>query len=246
MSWHFLQGGAAASWEASSLDGAPDALSKLMPMPGASCWQGSETDSFLHSQSGITSRHSTGSLGEGRSKSSAEDFRASISALPKQTPKESTATAADCGSTWPASFARLCRNTSSWKTHQPLLCGGWESFCGTWPNWGMMRDGECWELATPDFRTNVTASGLWPTPRVSVYKSRRFYKRKRYFGNLEELASHPDYGHLNGKCINPEWMEWIMGWVIGWAEPKSLETANVQAWLRSHGVCSEGHIQEAA
>ncbi len=37
MSWHYLRGREEASWEESCLDGAPSALLKLMPTPGASC-----------------------------------------------------------------------------------------------------------------------------------------------------------------------------------------------------------------
>lgn len=54
MSWHFLQGREAASWEESSLDGAPDALLSLMPIAEVCCLPGSATECLIHSRSGTT------------------------------------------------------------------------------------------------------------------------------------------------------------------------------------------------
>lgn len=54
MSWHFLQEQAEASWEENSLDGAPDALLKLMPSPEACYLLGSATECLIHSRSGTT------------------------------------------------------------------------------------------------------------------------------------------------------------------------------------------------
>lgn len=42
MSWHYLQGREAASWEGSSWDGAPYALLKLMPTAEMCCSRGNE------------------------------------------------------------------------------------------------------------------------------------------------------------------------------------------------------------
>ncbi len=35
--------------------------------------------------------------------------------------------------------------------------------------------------------------------------------------------------------LNPEWVEWLMGWPIGWTDCAPLETDRFQRWLRSHG-----------
>ena len=42
-----------------------------------------------------------------------------------------------------------------------------------------------------------------------------------------------------GGSLNPTWVEWLMGWPLGWSDSKPLETAKFQRWLRSHGGCSE-------
>jgi hypothetical protein len=39
---------------------------------------------------------------------------------------------------------------------------------------------------------------------------------------------------LNGS-LNPEWVEWLMGWPLGWTDLKPLETDRFQQWLDSHG-----------
>jgi len=59
MSWHYLQGQEAASWEGSSLDGAPSALLKLIPTHERSCSQDKLTDASNRSPFGMTLRRST-------------------------------------------------------------------------------------------------------------------------------------------------------------------------------------------
>lgn len=37
-------------------------------------------------------------------------------------------------------------------------------------------------------------------------------------------------GHLN-----PEWLEWFMGWPMGWTGLEPLETDKFQEWWQQHG-----------
>ena len=39
---------------------------------------------------------------------------------------------------------------------------------------------------------------------------------------------------IGGK-LNPNWVEWLMGWPIGWTDLKPLETDKCQQWQRLHG-----------
>lgn len=41
--------------------------------------------------------------------------------------------------------------------------------------------------------------------------------------------------HSGGK-LNPTWVEWLMGWPLGWTDLKPLETGKFQQWLEKHGV----------
>ena len=74
---------------------------------------------------------------------------------------------AECGEKWHGSFAKFDPNSSSWKTHQCSLLGDLDEFLETWPQWGLMRDGECWEQRTLEQTIRGTEFGLseqtWPT-----------------------------------------------------------------------------------
>ncbi len=35
--------------------------------------------------------------------------------------------------------------------------------------------------------------------------------------------------------LNPRFVEWLMGWPIGWVSLEPLETAKYQQWLLAHG-----------
>jgi hypothetical protein len=39
-----------------------------------------------------------------------------------------------------------------------------------------------------------------------------------------------------GGPLNPLWVEWLMGWPIGWTELKPLEMGRFQQWQHSHGI----------
>jgi hypothetical protein len=41
---------------------------------------------------------------------------------------------------------------------------------------------------------------------------------------------------LTGGSLNPPWVEWLMGWVIGWTDLRPLEMGKYRQWLRSHGA----------
>jgi DNA (cytosine-5)-methyltransferase 1 len=41
-------------------------------------------------------------------------------------------------------------------------------------------------------------------------------------------------------ALNPLWVEWLMGWPLGWTDLKPLEMDKFQSWLRAHlGGCDE-------
>ena len=82
--------------------------------------------------------------------------------------QESTESGQECGEKWQGSFTKYDPDSSSWKTHQCSLLGGLESFSETWPRWGLMRDGECWERQMSELPTSETESGFWPTPTASM------------------------------------------------------------------------------
>lgn len=62
------------------------------------------------------------------------------------------------------SLANFDPATSSWRTSQRCLLGGWIPFSETWPRSGMTQSGTLYQLQPLVPRTGEIASGLWPTP----------------------------------------------------------------------------------
>jgi hypothetical protein len=82
--------------------------------------------------------------------------------VPQEKAQELTGNEAECGEKWRASFTKYDPDSSLWKTHQCSLLGDLDEFSETWPQWGLMRDGECWEQRTLEQTIRGTESGLSP------------------------------------------------------------------------------------
>ena len=81
-----------------------------------------------------------------------------------------------------------------------------------------------------------------PTPRVHDSKRMRPAEMKR---NTPPLAALMENQHKTQGQLNPSWVEWLMGWLIGWTDLKPLETAKFRQWLRLHGKsCPHEQAQE--
>ncbi len=78
---------------------------------------------------------------------------------------------------------------------------------------------------------------LWPTPRSNPAMAATITADAdpdRY-PNLETVLKKRDPSVVGGQ-LNPDWVEWLMGWPIGWTDLKPLETDKFQQWLESHGA----------
>jgi len=53
----------------------------------------------------------------------------------------------------------------------------------------------------------------------------------------EAMRHTPTLTSQVGGHLNPTWVEWLMGWPLGWTALDALETDRYQLWLRSHGGC---------
>jgi hypothetical protein len=239
MSWLFSRALVAEYSADISLDGAQSALWSGTHTQRASWLPVKTTDAFRLSRSGMTYRPLTDDHGEGVLMSFLEAFPARTFLQQEREP-ELMENEAGCGDTWHASLARYDQATSSWKTHQYSLLGGLEPFLETWPRWGMMHAGECWELATPELPTNESESGSWPTPTKSTAgKSDRTLEMVKQGKRQQTLdRALAIRGHGVG-LPNPMWVEWLMGWPTDWTALQPLETDKFQQWLHSHGICSE-------
>lgn len=121
-----------------------------------------------------------------------------------------------CGASSYALFARLDRVSSSWKTSQLCLSGDLETFSGTWPRRGMMRNGIVYRHPSLARRITETGYGLLPTPSGTSN-----HGRNHVSGRLDEWggSSNPLRGTPIGKLHCPRFEEWMMGYPDQWTEP---------------------------
>jgi hypothetical protein len=159
-----------------------------------------------------------------------EDFLAKTS-LQQEQEQELMEFEAECGDKWQGSFTKYDPNSCSWKTHQCLLLGDLEEFSETWPQWGLMRDGECWEQQTLERHIRGTEFGLlqkMPTPTASDSKrtpiKENYANKPSRVGTPDDLAKWAlrDSGLPHGR-LEPLMWEWMMGWPPGWTDLKPQE-----------------------
>jgi hypothetical protein len=141
---------------------------------------------------------------------------------------------ADCGEKWQGLLARYDPNTHTLRTVQCSLIEDLNECLQTWPEWGSMRNGECWERQTLGLNITEKEFGLLPdnenfyhTPTTGLSggsNSRKAYKKRTGQNYPQSL-------------INPNLNEWLMGWLQDWTDLKPLEMDKYHKWLQLHGSC---------
>ena len=287
---HCSQEQAVESSAGNCSDGERFAPLNVMPTPHPFWLRDKTMDILSHSRFSAMSASLPAYLGEAVLTWFQGDSLARTSQPPGRA-QESKVAEADCGERWLALSMKFDPDTFTLKTHRSLFQEDLELSSVTLPKWGMMCDGELWELATWAHPTSENESGsgaswptpcaqmserktvngenvskttgqkfglsliqavkLWPTPVVQDYKRRgpnssqqglvdvvqktwatpqaRDYRtggadrwddpnRTR---NLNDQAAATE----NGGQLNPDWVEWLMGWPIGWTrlEPISMD-----------------------
>ena len=74
----------------------------------------------------------------------------------------------------------------------------------------------------------ATKSNTYATPQARDFRS----------GSTDRWDNPDRSRNLNdqiGGQLNPTWVEWLMGWPLGWTDLKPLGMDKFQAWQRSHG-----------
>ena len=184
--------------------------------------------------------------------SSVEGFPVRTFLVPEKE-QESMPKDQDYGGKCSGLFAWWNRGTSSWKTWQRCLTGGLMKFLGRWPKAGIMRNGIAYQrvpLAPP---TGEIGSLLLPTPSATRYGSNkgggagRVGKERPSLETMAKLGTIPTPRSSDcqgGQCyrqppsrqggfglkeitpgpLNPEYVEWLMGFPIGWTDLEHSET----------------------
>jgi len=88
---------------------------------------------------------------------------------------------------------------------------------------------------SPNLGTMVHRTPLWPTPRTAVMCGGSGAWEMLNAATTQEEARLMGAG--NGGALNPTWVEWLMGWPIGWTDLEPLATDKFQQWQRQRGCC---------
>lgn len=180
--------------------------------------------------------------------------------------------AAGCGDTWRGWLAKYDPATSSWKTAQCSLLGDLTESLGILPRSGMTRSGLLWERPMLERRTSATGSGSWPTPTVCGNYNRKGVSKtsgdglatavikrmwptpnagnEKWGGTMQEWGGSKNWvrtemPELASGALNPTWVEWLMGWPLGWTDLKPLATGKSHSALQQHGATSQTELLEA-
>jgi len=164
--------------------GEPSAQWNVMPTPQGFWRNDKMMDASRLSQFGPTLRLLTEGHGEAVLMSFLEAFPARTS-LQLEGAKESAEQDPAFGLSSLESLAKFDPDTFSWRTPQFSLLGDWDLYSGTWPRWGLMRNGECWVQPMLALRTSGTESGLWPTPLANSYTGAGHGPNKKGGQNLQ-------------------------------------------------------------
>jgi hypothetical protein len=260
MSWLFSQALVEEYLVDTCLDGEQSAPLNGNPTQLAYCAPDKMTAFSRLSRFGMTYKPLMENRGEELLTLYREGFHAKTLA-PQEKAQELMESAAGCGEKWRASFTKYDPDSRLWKTHQCSLVEDLEPFLETWPQWGLMRNGECWEQRTLEQTIKGIESGLllnippppqWPTPTAHMSKETNApSEHNRNTPTLTAQANWPtprtkgmcggsgawaqlkanttieearSMGAGNGGKLNPTWVEWLMGWPLGWTDLKPLAT----------------------
>ena len=172
----------------------------------------------------------------------AEDTPANHSALPACVEEKTTnATSGRCS---PNAFAWLDHDSHCWRTLQATFLSDLDKFLQTWPRSGMTHNGIAYQLQPSAHRTYATEclSSLheqtWSTPTKQMVEHRweQLEQRDNDLVRIDNQGNRWSAGLANevrytdgdqttphGQ-LNPEWVEWLMGFPIGWTELPASET----------------------
>ncbi len=233
-SLHCSQGPEAESSEDTCWDGEPSAQSNGNPTQLAYLPPDKMTAFSRLSRFGMTFKPLTESRGEELLTLYREAFLART--YPAQG-REQGLKGSDqgCGNTWQELSVKYDLDLHSWRTRHCLLNEALQWSLVTLPKWGMTVNGVLFQHPTAERPINATGSGLWLTPSANEDAAGTPNgKMQKMLGNDPRIRGTTKAEWAAG-TLNPTWVEWLMGWPLGWTDLKPLETGRFQSWLQQHG-----------
>ena len=73
----------------------------------------------------------------------------------------------------------------------------------------------------------------WATPTTRDWRSGKASEETHSY-NSRPLSEQVGKAESGGQ-LNPTWVEWLMGWPLGWGDLKPLGTDRFRQWLQQHG-----------
>lgn len=129
-----------------------------------------------------------------------------------------------CGHGLETPLAHYDRNTQSWRTSGDISLWGDSPSLASLPKSGMTRNGVLYQQ--PDWvrPTDEKECSLWPTPTAhgentatrNEAHSRRLANGMRYSSRLSQAVALTEPQAIG--YLNPMWVEWLMGFPIGWTD----------------------------
>ncbi len=244
MSWLFSRALVVEFLPAVSSGGGPSAPLNTTATPQAFLSRDRTTDAWSRFPSGMTCEPLTEDHGEAVLMSFLEAFPVRISVV-QGGAQGLTEREAGSGERWQGSFAKYDPGMSSWRTHQCSLLGGFTEFSETWPKWGSMRSGACWERTMLVPTTRGKESGLLPTPMKNLWPTPTAHNAKECAAPSEHNRNTPTLSAQAGGKLNPTWVAWLMGWPLGWTDLNASAMDKYQQWRQLHSAPSEAEKIES-
>ena len=173
MSWLYSQALVEEFLGDTCLDGEPSVQSSGNPTQLAYLSPDKMTEFSRLSRFGMTFKPLTEARGEELLTLFQAAFHAKTS-QPQEKEQELQVQNHQCGQRWQGWFAKFDQNMFLWKTPQCSLLGDLDLYLETWPRWGLMQDGECWEHRTLEQTIKEIVYGfepnkIIPTPPPHIY-----------------------------------------------------------------------------
>lgn len=127
---------------------------------------------------------------------------------------------ADFSSKLSDSQMKFDRLLSSLKMSQPLGLEDWSKLSKHLPKSGMTVGGRCLLPQALEPPTNANDGSSWPTPCARDWKDSPGQKDRG--GRDDSKLAMRVFRENNSGQLSPMWVEWLMGYRIGWTELNAL------------------------